>query len=201
MEKEIIDKLIDELKLLIGGKVEKAMLVTWPYLIDDWDKIEFVLNLKITIISNEFRNITFRMYSDGQTPIIVNEKIEYQYELSELSSRIEQWKTFDTLPMNGECYHKYESFNIEYSEEYAGVVGSTIVKVGVYYLQDKKYFFFQKEKPKDPFGLFLEFSSGKKIWVVCYCDTIWTGNIYPKWIFDDHKKYLKGVRIGQEIIN
>ena len=172
MENEIMDNLVKQLRLLIGGRVEKATLMIWPDMSANLNEMDIEFNLKLKLPFNEIKNITFRMDSDGQTPLIDNEEVEQKYDISELPSRMETWKTFEFWSMiddnikSGKGHYMYDCFNVENSIEYAGVVGAKIVKIGLYYIQDKKFIFFKNGKYKYPFGLFIEFSTGSKVWII-----------------------------------
>ena len=75
-----MNNLILKLKPLLGGIVNRCILLIWPDE-DGAKETDTRINFEIATEGGDLINLTLGTESDGQTPIIINEKVTPKFAL------------------------------------------------------------------------------------------------------------------------
>ncbi len=159
------DAIVAHSKMLIGSQITRCALLIWP----DQDAptgTAIQLHLSLSLPSTNTHTVTLSTDADGQTPVIRYEDIEIAYSFSEFPQRLSVWKT-DEFWEHATCI-EYEGFDIQDSEQFAGIVGTKLLEIGI--------IVYEENTQKLPTGLHMKCSSGQEIWSVpaAYGNSIWT---------------------------
>jgi hypothetical protein len=149
-----MNNLILKLKPLLGGIVNRCILLLWPDE-EGAEETDTRINFEIATEVGNVINLTLGTDSNGQTPIVLNEKVTHQYQWDELPFRENKWKENSFW----ESIHQisYENFDVSHHRTYSKIVKNRVEQISILYFDDDE---------KEPTGIALKFSSNIKIFSI-----------------------------------